>query len=110
MGSVGGGPTLVWRSCTLCSKSRQFRRLFLPPPPPTPLVDILARLRNAYCTDRVHNAVRRALACRYATAMVGKWHLGFRTWTHTPIERGFDTFFGYYAGSTDYFKIQSLCW
>eukprot|EP00729_Bicosta_minor_P011319 gene11319-17659_t len=45
----------------------------------------------------------------YATAMVGKWHLGFRTWTHTPIERGFDTFFGYYAGSTDYFKIQSLC-
>lgn len=46
----------------------------------------------------------------YATHMVGKWHLGFRTWGHTPLERGFDSFFGYYAGSTDYYSIHSLCW
>ena len=38
----------------------------------------------------------------YATYAVGKWHLGFETWAHTPLERGFDSYFGYYAGSTDY--------
>ena len=46
----------------------------------------------------------------YATHMVGKWHLGFRTWGHTPLERGFDSHFGFFAGSTDYWKIESLCW
>ena len=37
-------------------------------------------------------------------------HLGFKTWSHTPTERGFDSWFGYYGGSTDYYKIESLCW
>lgn len=46
----------------------------------------------------------------YRTAMVGKWHLGFETWGHTPQERGFDSFFGFYAGSTDYYTLQSECW
>ena len=46
----------------------------------------------------------------YATHAVGKWHLGFKTWSHTPTERGFDSWFGYYGGSTDYFRIESLCW
>lgn len=49
----------------------------------------------------------RLPACLLASS---QWHLGFRTWGHTPIERGFDSVFGFFAGSTDYYKIQSLCW
>ena len=49
-------------------------------------------------------------AAGYRTAMVGKWHLGFVTWGHTPQERGFDSYFGFYAGSTDYYSLQSECW
>eukprot|EP00045_Choanoeca_perplexa_P008968 m.84674 g.84674 ORF g.84674 m.84674 type:complete len:200 (+) comp14696_c0_seq3:196-795(+) len=46
----------------------------------------------------------------YATAAIGKWHLGFKSWAHTPTERGFDYYMGYYAGSTDYWNHESLCW
>jgi hypothetical protein len=46
----------------------------------------------------------------FRTAMIGKWHLGFESWAHTPEARGFDSFFGFYAGSTDYYTQQSECW
>jgi len=46
----------------------------------------------------------------YATYMVGKWHLGFNSWAHTPQERGFDYYYGFYAGSQDYWNHESLCW
>ena len=40
----------------------------------------------------------------YATAMIGKWHLGMKTAQYLPSSRGFDKFFGYYCGVMDYWK------
>ena len=39
----------------------------------------------------------------WATAMVGKMHLGGDRWARTPTFRGFDSFLGYYYGAEDYY-------
>ena len=39
----------------------------------------------------------------YATALIGKWHLGFRP-HFGPGKSGYDTFFGPMAGGVDYFS------
>lgn len=33
-----------------------------------------------------------------------RWHLGFCDWAYTPLERGFDTFYGYYGGFEFHFN------
>ena len=43
----------------------------------------------------------------YSTYGVGKWHCGAHTWEHTPAKRGFDTFFGLFLGSQDYFTHRN---
>lgn len=40
----------------------------------------------------------------YATALVGKWHLGLTERAHLPRQRGFDHQYGGYGGSLDYFR------
>ncbi|XP_077995097.1 arylsulfatase I-like [Glandiceps talaboti] len=40
----------------------------------------------------------------YATYMVGKWHLGYCSWEYTPLARGFDRFYGFLLGVSDYFN------
>jgi arylsulfatase A-like enzyme len=39
----------------------------------------------------------------YATALIGKWHLGFLP-EHGPIRHGFDEFYGILSGGVDYFS------
>jgi len=39
----------------------------------------------------------------YATAMFGKWHLGYRE-KYNPIRQGFDRFRGFVSGNVDYFS------
>lgn len=40
----------------------------------------------------------------YKTHAIGKWHLGWRTWRHTPIHRGFDSFLGFYFCAHDHYQ------
>ena len=49
---------------------------------------------------------QRLGALGYATHAVGKWHLGFYSWEHTPTFRGFESFLGYYTGYEDYYQHQ----
>jgi arylsulfatase A-like enzyme len=42
----------------------------------------------------------------YATALVGKWHLGYKA-EFSPGAHGFDYFFGFKSGFTDYYQHTS---
>jgi arylsulfatase A-like enzyme len=39
----------------------------------------------------------------YATALIGKWHLGSLPW-FSPLKSGYDEFFGHRAGAADFFS------
>ena len=46
----------------------------------------------------------------YATHQVGKWDAGMATPDHTPMGRGFDTSFGYFHHSNDYYnETTAVC-
>ena len=40
----------------------------------------------------------------YSTHGLGKWHLGYASWNMTPIERGFDSYFGMFQGDQFYYN------
>ena len=42
----------------------------------------------------------------YATALVGKWHLGWKS-EFSPTAHGFDYFFGFKSGYIDYYQHTS---
>ena len=44
----------------------------------------------------------------YATAIVGKWHLGLSRQAFLPQNRGFDHQYGHYLGMIDYFTHDRL--
>ncbi len=44
----------------------------------------------------------------YATAMIGKWHLGTRKPGQHPLEKGFDEYYGFDSAQTDYFNSPIL--
>lgn len=47
----------------------------------------------------------RLKSAGYATALVGKWHLGTRP-RFRPLQRGFDEFYGFLGGSHSYFPVE----
>lgn len=51
--------------------------------------------------SQAHTLPERLRAAGYKTAMVGKWHLG-STEGFTPVDRGFDEFFGFVGGGHQY--------
>jgi arylsulfatase I/J len=46
----------------------------------------------------------------YDTYAIGKWNLGYCHTDYTPCKRGFDSFYGYYAASEDYYTHQTGGW
>lgn len=47
-------------------------------------------------------------AAGYATAIVGKWHLGHNLPQYLPLVRGFDHHYGHYNGEIDYFEHHRM--
>ena len=44
------------------------------------------------------------LQYNYTSYMIGKWHLGMKAKAYLPSSRGFEKYYGYYLGCSDYWK------
>ncbi len=68
------------------------------------------RQRSSCCPSSGCDGVTRLLAgwppqqeeYHYRTHLLGKWHLGYHSWRHTPLFRGYHSFNGYYSGQGTY--------
>lgn len=52
-------------------------------------------------TPEVPSVATLMKAAGYKTALIGKWHLGSLP-KHRPVKNGFDYFFGFHSGASDY--------
>jgi autotransporter-associated beta strand protein len=50
---------------------------------------------------------QRLKSLGYSTGMIGKWHEGFQQGLNTPIDKGFDEFFGFHSGDRSYYGYGS---
>jgi arylsulfatase A-like enzyme len=57
-------------------------------------------------TPAVPSLALRMKSAGYATALIGKWHLGDLT-QHSPNKNGFEYFFGFHAGAADYISHKT---
>ena len=57
-------------------------------------------------TPAVPSLAIRMKSAGYATALIGKWHLGELP-QHSPNKNGFEYFFGFHAGAADYVSHKS---
>lgn len=100
--------TDAYSASALCTPSRcGFVTGRYPPRLKIGLIEPLPVSNNDVGLDPGHPTIASLLkASGYDTAIIGKWHLGFRPeWR--PNAHGFDEFFGILAGAGDYFLHQN---
>ncbi|MFP4058448.1 MAG: sulfatase-like hydrolase/transferase [Candidatus Brocadiia bacterium] len=68
-----------------------------------PMVISAARHRHVGLDPGEATFAERLQAAGYATALFGKWHLGYLP-KFNPVHQGFDAFRGYVSGNVDYFS------
>ncbi len=108
MAAAGVRFTNGYVSCPVCSPTRaglqtgryqqRFGHELNPGPPLSAEPNFGLPLSEVTLADRLKSA-------GYATGIVGKWHLGYQPKMH-PLERGYDEFFGFLAGSHDYLECD----
>lgn len=94
-GYVSGPYCSPTRAALLTGRYQQrFGHEFNPGPPKAANIEIGLSLRETTIADRFR-------AAGYATALVGKWHLGHEKKFH-PLNRGFQEYFGFPGGAHSY--------
>ncbi|KAL5008189.1 hypothetical protein ScPMuIL_013770 [Solemya velum] len=66
--------------------------------------DVIRLLQPSFLPNQFPLLPEKLQRLGYSTHIVGKWHLGFCDWNHTPTRRGFDSFYGFYSGYEDYYS------
>ena len=74
---------------------------------------MVCRMRGAECGVLLpHPAIHTPLAIFLPHVLprstVPQWHLGMSSWRFTPLERGFDSYYGYLGGGEDYCMLAGL--
>ena len=97
--------TNAYAAAALCTPTRTaFFTGRYPQRTPVGLMEpLVPRKRDsAYGLTAAYPSVASLLkAAGYHTALIGKWHLGWLP-EHSPTKNGFDYFFGFHSGASDY--------